>query len=113
MKFRSFGRTGWQVSEIAFGAWQIGGDWDDIDDKDSIDTLLYACGRGINFVDTAERRCHGNSSQVSNRLEMANSSCRGSHGFPFRHRAEAMQIGGERRAVRTGRNEEVANGGEG
>ena len=61
MKFRSFGRTGWQVSEIAFGAWQIGGDWDDIDDKDSIDTLLYACERGINFVATAERRCHGKS----------------------------------------------------
>ena len=27
MQYRQFGRTGWQVSEIAFGAWQLGGDW--------------------------------------------------------------------------------------
>ena len=25
MHTRSFGRTGWQVSEIGFGAWSIGG----------------------------------------------------------------------------------------
>jgi len=27
MKYRSFGRTGWQVSEIGFGAWAIGASW--------------------------------------------------------------------------------------
>ncbi len=27
MKYRTFGRTGWQVSEIGFGAWAIGADW--------------------------------------------------------------------------------------
>jgi hypothetical protein len=27
VKYRNFGRSGWQVSEIGFGAWQIGGDW--------------------------------------------------------------------------------------
>ena len=27
MQYRTFGRTGWQVSEIAFGGWQIVGDW--------------------------------------------------------------------------------------
>ncbi|WP_426035721.1 hypothetical protein [Cypionkella sp. TWP1-2-1b2] len=27
MQYRHFGRTGWKVSEIAFGAWQSGGDW--------------------------------------------------------------------------------------
>ena len=42
MKYRVFGRTGWQVSEIGFGAWQIGGDWGAMDDQQSIDTLLYA-----------------------------------------------------------------------
>ena len=54
MKFRAFGRTGWQVSEIGFGAWQLGGDWGKVDDAASIDTLLYAFDKGINFVDTAE-----------------------------------------------------------
>ena len=53
MKYRAFGRTGWQVSEIGFGAWQIGGDWGAVDDQQSIDTLLYAYEQGVNFVDTA------------------------------------------------------------
>ena len=27
MHYRAFGRTGWLVSEISFGAWQLGGQW--------------------------------------------------------------------------------------
>ena len=42
MHNRSFGRTGWQVSEIAFGAWQLGGDWGVVDDDASIRTLHHA-----------------------------------------------------------------------
>ena len=53
MQFRTFGRTGWQISEIAFGAWQLGGTWGAVDEKESIDTLLYAFEKGINLVDTA------------------------------------------------------------
>lgn len=64
MRFRPFGRTGWQVSEIGFGAWQIGGDWGKVDDKHSIDTLLYAFDKGINFVDTAELYGNGHSEEV-------------------------------------------------
>lgn len=64
MKYRSFGKTGWQVSEIAFGAWQIGGDWGPVDDRASIDTLLYAFEKGINFVDTAELYGKGHSEEV-------------------------------------------------
>ncbi len=54
MRYRSFGKTGWQVSEIGFGAWQLGGDWGDTDDAASIRTLHHAFERGINFVDTAQ-----------------------------------------------------------
>ena len=32
MQYRTFGRTGWSVSEIAFGGWQLGGDWGAVDD---------------------------------------------------------------------------------
>jgi aryl-alcohol dehydrogenase-like predicted oxidoreductase len=67
MQYRRFGRTGWQVSEIAFGAWQIGGDWGQVDDRQSIDTLLYAYGNGINFVDTAELYGKGHSEEVIGR----------------------------------------------
>jgi aryl-alcohol dehydrogenase-like predicted oxidoreductase len=64
MKYRNFGRTGWKVSEIAFGAWQIGGDWGAVDDRQSVDTLLYAFENGINFVDTAELYGKGHSEEV-------------------------------------------------
>ena len=67
MKYRVFGRTGWQVSEIGFGAWQIGGDWGAVDDQQSIDTLLYAYEQGVNFVDTAELYGKGHSEAVIGR----------------------------------------------
>src|SRR5438045_4564294 len=39
MKYRTFGRTGWKVSEIGFGAWAIGGSWGPQQDEDSIAAL--------------------------------------------------------------------------
>jgi len=67
MKYRKFGRTGWNVSEISFGGWQLGGDWGKVDDRASIDTLLYAFEKGINFVDTAELYGNGHSEEVIGR----------------------------------------------
>lgn len=67
MRYRQFGRTGWQISEIGFGAWQIGGDWGKVDDGASIDTLHYAFNKGINFVDTAELYGNGHSEEVVGR----------------------------------------------
>jgi len=61
MKYRQFGKTGWQVSEIAFGAWQLGGTWGAVDNSESIDTLLHAFESGINFVDTAIAYGNGHS----------------------------------------------------
>ena len=34
MKYRELGRTGWQISEISFGAWAIGGTWGKVDDRE-------------------------------------------------------------------------------
>lgn len=67
MRTRPFGRTGWHVSEIGFGAWQIGGDWGAVDDDASVRTLLHAFERGINFVDTAELYGQGHSEEVIGR----------------------------------------------
>jgi aryl-alcohol dehydrogenase-like predicted oxidoreductase len=64
MEYRQFGRTGWRVSEISFGGWQIGGEWGAVDDEASIMTLLHAYERGINFVDTAELYGSGHSEEV-------------------------------------------------
>jgi aryl-alcohol dehydrogenase-like predicted oxidoreductase len=54
MQTRSFGRTGWQVSEIGFGSWAIGADWGAVDDSDSLAALNEALDRGVSFVDTAD-----------------------------------------------------------
>jgi aryl-alcohol dehydrogenase-like predicted oxidoreductase len=64
MQYREFGRTTWQVSEIAFGGWQLGGQWGQVDDEASIATLLHAFERGVNFVDTAEFYGEGHSESV-------------------------------------------------
>jgi aryl-alcohol dehydrogenase-like predicted oxidoreductase len=64
MKYRDFGRTGWRVSEISYGGWQLGGQWGDVDDEASIKSLLHAYERGVNFVDTAEMYGDGHSEEV-------------------------------------------------
>lgn len=64
MHYRKFGRTGWDVSEISFGAWQLGGQWGSVDDEESIAALLQAYEQGINFVDTAELYGAGHSEEV-------------------------------------------------
>lgn len=67
MQYRAFGSTGWKVSEIGFGGWQIGGSWGKVDDDASVRTLLHAFERGINFVDTAELYGAGHSEAVIGR----------------------------------------------
>lgn len=54
MKYREFGRTGWKVSEVSFGAWAIGGSWGQVDDKESLAALHEAIDMGVNFIDTAD-----------------------------------------------------------
>lgn len=54
MNYRPFGRTGWQVSEIGFGAWAIGADWGHVDEDVAMATLHRALDLGVNFFDTAD-----------------------------------------------------------
>jgi aryl-alcohol dehydrogenase-like predicted oxidoreductase len=64
MEYRPFGRTGWQVSEIGFGAWAIGSDWGHVDEKQAIDALHAAIDQGINFIDTADVYGDGRSERI-------------------------------------------------
>jgi len=64
MRFRSFGRAGWLVSEIGFGAWQLGGTWGAIDDNASVRTMHHAFDRGVNIVDTSALYGLGRSEHV-------------------------------------------------
>ena len=54
MHYRALGRTGWQVSEVSFGAWAIGGAWGEVEDRDSLAALHKAVDCGVNFIDTAD-----------------------------------------------------------
>ena len=52
MKYRRLGRTGWEVSDIAYGLWGMSG-WSGSDDRESLASLQLAVDLGCNFFDTA------------------------------------------------------------
>jgi len=55
MKYRTLGKTGFNISEISLGTWQIGGKWGSGFDHNLADQLLRkALDEGINFIDTAD-----------------------------------------------------------
>ncbi|RLS77778.1 MAG: aldo/keto reductase [Planctomycetota bacterium] len=69
MHTRTFGRTGWQVSEIGFGAWGIGGgQWGGADEQESMAALHAALDNGITFFDTADVYGDGLSERLVARL---------------------------------------------
>jgi len=54
MKTRVLGKTGYEVSEIGMGCWQLGGDFGPIEDATSQAALNAAHDAGITFYDTAD-----------------------------------------------------------
>jgi aryl-alcohol dehydrogenase-like predicted oxidoreductase len=71
MRYRRFGRTGWQVSEIGYGMWGMGG-WSGSDDEESLGSLQRAVDLGCNFFDTAWAYGEGRSEALLGRLVRAN-----------------------------------------
>lgn len=69
MNYRPLGRTGWNVSEISFGAWAIGGAWGTADDKESLAALHAAVDNGVNFIDTADVYGMGRSERLIAQLK--------------------------------------------
>jgi len=54
MQYRNFGKAGFKVSDIGYGAWGIGkGMWIGADDEESLRSLNAARNAGVNFFDTA------------------------------------------------------------
>jgi len=54
MIYREFGRTGWKVSAIGLGTWNIGNQWGEVDDVTAWATIRAAFDHGVNLFDTAE-----------------------------------------------------------
>jgi aryl-alcohol dehydrogenase-like predicted oxidoreductase len=69
MKKRPYGTTGKLVSEIGFGAWQLGnvGDWGTMSDEEAIKLVQAALGSGVNFFDTAPGYGLGKSEELLGR----------------------------------------------
>lgn len=68
MEYREFGRTGWKVSSVGFGAWAIGGTWGPVQDEESLKALNHALDLGVNFFDTADVYGDGRSERLLARL---------------------------------------------
>jgi aryl-alcohol dehydrogenase-like predicted oxidoreductase len=64
METITFGRTDLKVSRIAFGTWQLGGEWGQFDERTAIDAIQKARELGINFFDTAQAYGFGRSEQL-------------------------------------------------
>jgi aryl-alcohol dehydrogenase-like predicted oxidoreductase len=54
VQHKTFGKTGWQVSAIGLGSWNIGNQWGEIDDVTAYATIHAAIDQGMNLIDTAD-----------------------------------------------------------
>ena len=55
MKYRSFGKTGFKISEVSLGTWQLGSTWGlPFNEDTAFNTLKTAVELGINAFDTAD-----------------------------------------------------------
>jgi aryl-alcohol dehydrogenase-like predicted oxidoreductase len=75
MKFRHFGRTGWNVSEIGYGMWGLAG-WTGSDSNEVMQALERSVELGCNFYDTAWGYGAGKSEQILGELVKKHSAKR-------------------------------------
>jgi hypothetical protein len=64
MKTITLGRSGLRVSRIAFGTWQLGGDWGRFDEAVAVTAIRRARELGVNFFDTAQAYGFGASERL-------------------------------------------------
>ena len=67
MRYRKFGRTGFDVSEIGYGLWGVSG-WSGSDDAESLQAMQLAVDAGCNFFDTAWAYGDGKSDAMLGRI---------------------------------------------
>jgi len=63
----TLGRTDLKVSRVAFGAWELGGEWGSVDEDAAIATIRHARDLGITLFDTAQAYGFGASERVVGR----------------------------------------------
>jgi aryl-alcohol dehydrogenase-like predicted oxidoreductase len=73
MKYITLGKTDLTVSRIAFGTWQLGGDWGSTDAESAANAIRTAADNGVTFFDTAQAYGFGASEALL---------AKGLHGLP-------------------------------
>jgi aryl-alcohol dehydrogenase-like predicted oxidoreductase len=71
MKYRSFGRAKWEVSEIGYGMWGMGS-WSNSDDAESLASLQASIDLYCNFFDTAFAYGEGHSDALLGQVVRSN-----------------------------------------
>jgi len=71
MRYRRFGRTGWEVSEMGYGMWGMAS-WSNSSDDESIGSLQAAVDRGCTFFDTAYAYGNGRSENLLGQIVRSN-----------------------------------------
>jgi myo-inositol catabolism protein IolS len=54
MLYRDFGRTGWKISAVGLGTWNLGGQWGQMDEETAQRIIHKSFETGMNLIDTAE-----------------------------------------------------------
>jgi aryl-alcohol dehydrogenase-like predicted oxidoreductase len=67
MRTTILGKSGLTVSRIAFGTWQLGGDWGSFDEDAAVHAIQHARELGVNFFDTAQAYGFGKSEALLGR----------------------------------------------
>lgn len=69
MQKRILGKTGFEISPISLGTWQVGGKWGSaFDEKNAAEILHKAVDAGVNFIDTADVYSDGESERAVGRF---------------------------------------------
>ena len=69
MQYRTLGKTGFNISAISLGTWQVGGKWGSAFDTKNADAILNAAvDSGVNFIDTADVYSDGESEKAIGRF---------------------------------------------
>jgi aryl-alcohol dehydrogenase-like predicted oxidoreductase len=64
MRKTTLGRSGLEVSRIAFGTWQLGGEWGSTDTVAATEAIRRAAANGVTIFDTAQGYGFGQSEQL-------------------------------------------------
>ncbi|MDX6229904.1 MAG: hypothetical protein QOI76_3294 [Frankiales bacterium] len=67
METRSLGRTHRTVSVVGLGAWQLGGDWGNVEEDEALSVITAAVDSGVTFIDTADVYGDGRSERLIGR----------------------------------------------